>query len=541
MEVLSNVRVDHLGLVAGFAKVMRLAERIDSLVGVHQDEKVTVGESVVAMVLNGLGFTDRPISLVPQFFENLPLNLLFREGITAEDFNRFKLSRALDRIAEFGCESIFGQIAVEVAKDFGLRNDIVHFDTTSFSLTGDHLGDDDESTVTVCKGYSKDHRPDLKQIVQELGCSSDGAVPLFMKIWNGNESDNTIFKARAAELAKQIRESVVIKAVVADSKFYSSSNAENMAVLPFITRAPETIKAVNNCINQALENDHGWLEQSENLDYQVFEVEDLGIKQNWIVVFSKAAENRADSFLDKKVGREQGKIEKSLYHFQAQRFSCLPDAHKALAKLVKDWDYHSMTAHKVEEHKKYAGRGRPNLSAEPTMIEYQITVSFEKNESKIAAEKKRAQCYVLASHASLVELSAPEIISTYSAQQNVERGFRFLKDPHFFTSSLFLKNPRRIEALVTVMTFALLLYSYAQRRLRSQLAESGETLPNQIKQPTQTPTLRWTFQMMQGISCLIVKTTDGMQCIWTGLTELRIKILRLFSYQICQIYQVSQF
>jgi transposase len=217
---------------------------------VHQDEKVTVGESVVAMVLNGLGFTDRPLSLVPQFFENLPLNLLFREGIVAEDFNRFKLSRALDRISEFGCESIFGQIAVEVAKDFGLQNDIVHFDTTSFSLTGDHQGDDDPSTVTICKGYSKDHRPDLKQVVQELGCSSDGAVPLFMKIWNGNESDNTIFKARAAELAKQIRESTVIKAVVADSKFYSASNAENMALLPFITRAPETIKAVNNCINR---------------------------------------------------------------------------------------------------------------------------------------------------------------------------------------------------------------------------------------------------------------------------------------------------
>lgn len=54
MEVLSNARVDHLGLVAGFAKEMKLAERIDKLLGVYPDEKVTVGESVVAMILNGV-------------------------------------------------------------------------------------------------------------------------------------------------------------------------------------------------------------------------------------------------------------------------------------------------------------------------------------------------------------------------------------------------------------------------------------------------------------------------------------------------------
>lgn len=82
MEVVSNARVDHLGLVAGFIKDMGLAAHIDTLVGVHSDEKVTVGESVVAMILNGLGFTNRPLSLVPQFFENIPTHMFFREGVS---------------------------------------------------------------------------------------------------------------------------------------------------------------------------------------------------------------------------------------------------------------------------------------------------------------------------------------------------------------------------------------------------------------------------------------------------------------------------
>jgi len=397
--------------------------------------------------------------------------MLFHEGLSAEDFNSFKLSRALDRIAAYGCEALFGQIALGVAKDFELQHDIIHFDTTSFSLTGDHLSDSDESTISVTKGYSKDHRPDLKQIVQELGCSSDEGVPLFMKMWDGNESDNKIFQARAKELIKQLSDPYSVKAVVADSKFYSASNAENMVLLPFITRVPETIGAVRNLIEKAL--------------------------------------------------------------------SCVPDAGKALSKLVREWDFHTMTDHEVEEHRKYAGRGRPKPGAEPTAVEYQIIVSFEQNTQKISREKLMGQCYVLASHGELVDLSVTEIISAYSDQQNVERGFRFLKDPFFFTSSLFVKNPRRIEALVTVMTFALLLYSYAQRRLRRQLADKGEALPNQIKKLTQTPTLRWIFQVLQGVSCLTIKTNEGLQTIWTGLSELRVKILKLFSQQVCQIYQLS--
>jgi transposase len=539
MEVLSNARVDHLGLVAGFAKEMKLAERIDKLLGVYPDEKVTVGESVVAMILNGLGFTDRPLSLVSQFFENVPISMLFREGLSAEDFNRFKLSRALDRIAAYGCEALFGQIALGVAKDFELQHDIIHFDTTSFSLTGDHLSDSDESTISVTKGYSKDHRPDLKQIVQELGCSSDEGVPLFMKMWDGNESDNKIFQARAKELIKQLSDPYSVKAVVADSKFYSASNAENMVLLPFITRVPETIGAVRNLIEKALSDPDEWLAHSESRDYKAYDVEDLGIKQKWVVVFSKAAEARSDTSLNKKVKRERDKIEKALFHFRAQRFNCVPDAEKALSKLVREWDFHTMTDHKVEEHRKYAGRGRPKPGAEPTAVEYQIIVSFEQNTQKISREKLMGQCYVLASHGELVDLSVTEIISAYSDQQNVERGFRFLKDPFFFTSSLFVKNPRRIEALVTVMTFALLLYSYAQRRLRRQLADKGEALPNQIKKLTQTPTLRWIFQVLQGVSCLTIKTNEGLQTIRTGLSELRVKILKLFSQQVCQIYQLS--
>lgn len=72
-------------------------------------------------------------------------------------------------------------------------------------------------------------------------------------------------------------------------------------------------------------------------------------------------------------------------------------------------------------------------------------------------------------------------LSTYKGMSSVELGFRFLKDPVFFASSLYLKKPSRLAALLMVMTLALLVYSIGQRRMRSYLKSKGKTLPNQVK------------------------------------------------------------
>jgi len=77
-----------------------------------------------------------------------------------------------------------------------------HLDTTRFSLTGDSVPDSDEHAIAITHGYSKDHRPDLKQAVLELMVSQDGGVPLLSKSWDGNASDSTVFQQRAQALLK---------------------------------------------------------------------------------------------------------------------------------------------------------------------------------------------------------------------------------------------------------------------------------------------------------------------------------------------------
>ena len=161
METVIVKRLDHLGLVASVIKDLGIVEMIDARLGLHDQEEISAGEAVAGMILNGLGFSDRPLTLTPQFFANKPLDLLFREGVSAEMFNRFKLGRTLDETHAYGCDLLFSELALAVCCQEGIDTRFNHLDTSSFSLTGDYVPDSDEHAIAITHGYSKDHRPDF--------------------------------------------------------------------------------------------------------------------------------------------------------------------------------------------------------------------------------------------------------------------------------------------------------------------------------------------------------------------------------------------
>ncbi len=70
-EMYVNERLDHLGIVAGVCQEMGLAAWLDAQEP-ERRQQVSVGTATVAMVLNGLGFSNRQLYLVPQFFANKP-------------------------------------------------------------------------------------------------------------------------------------------------------------------------------------------------------------------------------------------------------------------------------------------------------------------------------------------------------------------------------------------------------------------------------------------------------------------------------------
>ena len=109
-------------------------------------------------------------------------------------------------------------------------------------------------------------------------------------------------------------------------------------------------------------------------------------------------------------------------------------------------------------------------------------------------------------------LSDEQLLEGYKDQgESVERGFRFLKDPLFYAESLYLKSEKRIMALLIVMTLSLLMYPFAEMRIRSAFKDNEPHSWNQKKKPTDNPTARWVFMLFEGVLLLYTRTAQGIE------------------------------
>ncbi len=539
MDSIQIERLDHHGIVAGIIDELKIVEIIDGQIDADPQEEVSTGEVVKAMIINGLGFSNRPLVLTPQFFENLPMEALFREGVSASHFNRYKLGRSLDKVFDYGCELLFSTVAT-----FGCRQEKVDqrfnlLDSTSFSLTGDYSTEENKTAIHITHGHSKDHRPDLKQVMLELMVSQDGGVPFVSKNWDGNGSDNVIFEQRAAGLIDEFKASEAPRYLVGDSKLYHKKAKDTLAQISFITRIPSSLKLEGDVINQALSDPLQWIDMGKKNRYQRFDLCHYGMEQRWIVVHSQAALSRARSTLIRRQEKESDQIEKLLFHLQAKRFESKIAAESALNELTKTWKLHRVDDVSLMQHKRYSKKGRPGKTTKATGILWQIHATYNVDKESIEGQAQHNACFVIGTNINADELTDIEVFQGYKSQSNVEGGFRFLKDPLFFVSSLFLKKTSRIEALLMIMTLSLFVYSIAQRRIRKNLDAEKETIPNQINQPVQRPTLRWIFQLFEGIHYIRQHIDNTIKIVVDRLNDLRLKILRLLGPAVCRIYQIS--
>jgi hypothetical protein len=75
--------------------------------------------------------------------------------------------------------------------------------------------------------------------------------------------------------------------------------------------------------------------------------------------------------------------------------------------------------------------------------------------------------------------------------------------------------------------------------MRQHLVQHNQTGPNQINQPTTSPTLRWVFQLLAGIHRVRVRGPGQVHDLIEGLNDVQINVLRLFGEQVCYLYQIS--
>ena len=365
-----------------------------------------------------------------------------------------------------------------------------------------------------------------------------------MEIASGNQSD----KARFAGLLGEFKQKWTFEGLcIADGALYSADNIKIMTNLQWLTRVPLSIKEASTLVNEV-----GELKPSTVKGYKLTESssEYGGVPQRWILIESEQRRKSDLKRLAQKIEQYQQKSQQELKKLSAQEFACIADAINAAQKLSKRLTWHELSDIQTVEKRHYRKAGKPSKNDVPNRICYRVTAIVSPIESEIGTQNIRCGRFILATNVLDSEkLSADKALREYKAQQGVERGFRFLKDPLFFASSVFLKSPKRISAQRVradrrrkrrlegvslrgmIMSLCLLVYNLGQRQLRQALAASAKTIPNQLGKPTDTPTLRWVFQCFMAVHLVVYQ---GVQQV-VNLTDERRHILQFFS-ESCRRY-----
>ncbi len=258
-------RMDHLGIVAGICQQINLIRIIDESILMPTGRKVSCGQAVQAMVLNALGLTGRALYLMPEYMRNKPVDLLIGEGLVADDFNDDTLGRALDEVQQAGVTELFARVASEAVRVFEVETEYAHLDTSSFSLHGAYESEAAQRAVEVMEaveirhGYSKEQRPDLKQVVVSLITSQASALPLWLEVLDGNSSDKESFPQTIKAYCRQLQEGTPPWFVM-DSAAYSQENLAGWQEIGWVTRVPETVgeaKAVLQAVETEAMEDVG--------------------------------------------------------------------------------------------------------------------------------------------------------------------------------------------------------------------------------------------------------------------------------------------
>ena len=545
-EQFSSAHLGHLGLVADKIDSLNLVELIDSRLPISEacGAKVSHGERIAAMIMNGLGFIDNRLYLFPEFLSDKPLDRLFNRHVQAEWFNDDALGRCLDAISAYGTTKLFTELSITVGQARGLLGKSAHIDTTTLSLYGDYelpemLDSTEENNSNIPwpkQGYSKSGRHDLKQMVLLLATTGAANFPLWMESHSGNASDQTTMPEAAVKIRRfcQGLANTPDFIYVGDSAIYANilQHSDDMF---WITRAPEKIKEVSTLVSTP-EEDLTWIQLNNGYSYSATTSDYRGVKQRWLLFFSEAAYHRECKTLDKKIQLEETSQNKAWWHLSNRIFTCKDDAFNQAEMQKKSLKFHDLVF-SVVEVKKHASKGRPKAGERPETVGYQIEFSLSLNEEKIVKMRARKGRFVLATN-QLDENILPNetVLSEYKAQSGTERGFKFIKDDRFQVDSVFLKTPERIDALMMVMTLCLMVYGVSEYELHQSLQEKEETIPSQTKKPTNKPSLQWVYFLFRVVNELRIKTNNHVQTMVVNLNGVLRKIIKHFGKRANEIY-----
>ncbi len=490
-----------LPVVAEFCRRLDIAGIVDRASPVREVALLTHGQVIEALVANRLT-SPAPLVHVEDWARAWAVEEIF--GIDPDALNDDRIGRALDAVAP-KLDQVVGSVGVAAIAAFGVDVARLHWDMTSISLYGAYA-DAEEGFVEPRFGHPKDRRPDLKQVQTGLAVTGDGGVPVFHRAYDGGAGEVAQVVAAMEALRKIAGERKFL--MVGDSKLVSYPNLAAMidAGVDFIAPASKTyVDAATLAaqdpeaatpVDYVAERDAAqppdargrWRVTEDTMALAGPRKADpvLGLRR--IFVWSSARAGAAGIARAKKLDRARDDLARLERGLGGRHYPDAKAVEDRLAAIARDRRVKAYLRTEVGTDE----------AARPTL-------AWHFDDDALAAEAATDGWYALLTNLDPTDVDAAEVLRRYKGQEVVERRYGNFKGP-IAVAPMFLKNNRRIEALVTVICLALLIFSLVERTLRLAIAPALTLAGLWARRPAK-PTGRLIFSALSRLR-LIPATAD---------------------------------
>lgn len=465
----------------------------------------------------------QPLSGIQDYYRYKDLEGIFHYPIKLSQLNDDRFGNFLDAFYDAGCRKIFTEASSLAFSEYGLTVENINYDTTSKVMWGEykttnHLEDDGTETsyISIDFGHSKDKRSDKKQL--KIGLGTANGVVADAKVLSGNMDDKTYNKENLDDVEQILTKMNVNRDdfyYIADSALFTKDNVEkaNDNNISFITRMPNNTKLAKELLSEPLTEDAKMIEiekakKDEVSIYRLIEKQAKykGNECKFAILYSKQLEETKEKSTHKKVKKERAKIKTTTKKYKNHSFKCRADAEEEI-KLLNRKAFSKLKFHNVNFNinENYIYRsGKPSKNRENDIVrtEYQLLVKVELDESKVEDYNQRQCKFILASND--LTISGEKMIREYKTQNDVEKRFKNLKSPQYM-NSLFLKNPKRIEAMVYLLLIVLMILTIAEKVVRNDLEKNDDLVYGIDRRKLKKPTLKAILQIIDRIRVITYK------------------------------------
>ncbi|MGH9074541.1 MAG: IS1634 family transposase [Acidimicrobiales bacterium] len=454
-----------LPVVAHICRSLDVAGIVDRACPVRDVAILSHGQVIEALIANRLT-SPAPLVHVQAWAVDWAVEEIF--DIDADSLNDDRLGRALDAVAPV-LDSVVGSIGAGAIASFGIDVARLHWDMTSISVFGDYEHPD-PGFIEARYGHPKDRRPDLKQVQSRLAVSGDGGIPIFHRAYSGGAAEVAQVVPAMEALRKMAAERRFL--LVGDSKLVSYTNLAAMIDAGVTFVAPASKRHVNSATLAAQDREGALV-----VDYVAERDRDKAPDQagTWAVsedTMALPGPKKSDPVLG---------LRRIFVHSSARAGAARVARAKKLTRASDDLS--RLTNGLGGRHYRDAAAVRARVDAIAStrrVKDYLVatvgtdeankpTLEWSFDQGAIDAEAKSDGWYALLTNLDPADVDAGEVLRRYKGQEVVERRYGDYKGP-LAVAPMFLKNNARIEALISVICLALLIFSLVERGLRLAIA-----------------------------------------------------------------------